>query len=83
MGFDRLGRVSFKHVHRTLDYLTNETETSPVMEALLQLTHIYRLLDKRQEFGLVSRMKVQPAHRPTRLDRHWVEVGEGVNNFIH
>lgn len=53
----RLGRVSFKHVLKTLDYLTNETETSPVTEALLQLKQLYRLLEKRQENRLVSRMK--------------------------
>lgn len=42
-----------------LDYMVNETETCPVTEALLQLNRIYRLLDKRQYHGLVSRMKVQ------------------------
>ncbi|KAM3868241.1 leucyl-cystinyl aminopeptidase [Diretmus argenteus] len=53
----RLGRVSFRHVLRLLSYVTNETQTAPVTEALLQLSTIYRLLDKRQEQGLVSRMK--------------------------
>lgn len=66
-GIDRLGRVSFKHVLKTLDYLTNETETSPVTEALLQLRKLYRLLEKRQENRLVSRMKVQPEHKGTRV----------------
>lgn len=61
----RLGRVSFKQVLKTLDYLANETETSPVTEALLQLKHIYQLLDKRQEQRLVSRMKVQADHKLT------------------
>lgn len=53
----RLGRVSFRHVLNLLNYLSNETETSPVTEALLQLNNIYRLLDKRQEHNLVARMK--------------------------
>ncbi|XP_076586255.1 leucyl-cystinyl aminopeptidase [Chaetodon auriga] len=53
----RLGRVSFLHVLNLLNYLSNETETSPVTEALLQLNNIYRLLDKRQEHSLVARMK--------------------------
>uniref|UniRef100_A0A4W6GA41 Leucyl/cystinyl aminopeptidase n=1 Tax=Lates calcarifer TaxID=8187 RepID=A0A4W6GA41_LATCA len=53
----RLGRVSFHQVLSLLNYMSNETETSPVTEALLQLSNIYRLLDKRQEHGLVSRMK--------------------------
>ncbi|XP_058492530.1 leucyl-cystinyl aminopeptidase [Solea solea] len=53
----RLGRVSFHQVLNHLYYMTNETETSPVTEALLQLQNIYRLLDKRQEVGLVARMK--------------------------
>ena len=38
--------------------MSKETETTPVMEALLQLNSIYRLLDKRQEYGLAARMKV-------------------------
>ncbi|XP_041855483.1 leucyl-cystinyl aminopeptidase [Melanotaenia boesemani] len=53
----RLGRVSFRQVLNLLNYMCNETETSPVTEALLQLNNIYRLLDKRQESGLVARMK--------------------------
>lgn len=55
---NRLGRVSFRQVLSLLNYMSNETETAPVTEALLQLNTIYRLLDKRQESGLVSRMKV-------------------------
>lgn len=62
---NRLGRVSFHQVLSLLNYMSNETETSPVTEALLQLSNIYRLLDKRQEHGLVSRMKVLHTH--TRL----------------
>ncbi|XP_062238076.1 leucyl-cystinyl aminopeptidase [Platichthys flesus] len=53
----RLGRVSFYQVLTLLKYMPNETETTPVMEALLQLNNIYRLLDKRQENGLAARMK--------------------------
>ncbi|XP_028269982.1 leucyl-cystinyl aminopeptidase [Parambassis ranga] len=53
----RLGRVSFHQVLNLLNYMLNETETAPVTEALLQLNRIYRLLDKRQELGLVARMK--------------------------
>ncbi|KAF1389074.1 hypothetical protein PFLUV_G00069690 [Perca fluviatilis] len=53
----RLGRVSFYQVLNLLTYMSNETESSPVTEALLQLNVIYRLLDKRQEDSLVSRMK--------------------------
>ncbi|KAF7660174.1 hypothetical protein LDENG_00286820 [Lucifuga dentata] len=54
----RLGRVSFRQVVNMLKYMTKETETAPVTEALLQLNTIYQLLDKRQEDGLVARMKV-------------------------
>uniref|UniRef100_A0A8C5DLK1 Aminopeptidase n=1 Tax=Gouania willdenowi TaxID=441366 RepID=A0A8C5DLK1_GOUWI len=53
----RLGRVSFQQVLNLLSYVSQETETSPVMEALFQLNTIYRLLDKRQESGLAARMK--------------------------
>ncbi|XP_040897337.1 leucyl-cystinyl aminopeptidase [Toxotes jaculatrix] len=53
----RLGRVSFRQVLKLLNYMSNETETPPVTEALLQLNTIYRLLDKRQEHVLVARMK--------------------------
>ncbi|KAI3372895.1 hypothetical protein L3Q82_023352, partial [Scortum barcoo] len=53
----RLGRVSFRQVLNLLRYMSNETETSPVTEALLQLNSINRLLDKRQEHVLVARMK--------------------------
>lgn len=53
----RLGRVSFFQVYHLLNYLSNETETTPVTEALLQLNTIYRLLDKHHEHGLVARMK--------------------------
>lgn len=42
--------------------MSSETETAPVTEALLQLSSLYRLLDKRQENGLVARMKVQHKH---------------------
>lgn len=55
---NRLGRVSFRQVLNLLKYMPTETETSPVTEALLQLKVIYQLLDKRQEHGLVARMKV-------------------------
>uniref|UniRef100_A0A672I5Q7 Aminopeptidase n=1 Tax=Salarias fasciatus TaxID=181472 RepID=A0A672I5Q7_SALFA len=40
-----------------LKYMSSETETAPVTEALLQLNSIYKLLDKRQESGLQARMK--------------------------
>lgn len=53
----RLGRVTFRQVLNLLNYISNETETSPVTEALLQLNVIYQLLDKRQEHSLVARMK--------------------------
>lgn len=53
----RLGRVSFSHVLNLMSYISNETETSPVTEALLQLNNVYLLLDKRQEYRLVARMK--------------------------
>uniref|UniRef100_A0A8C6PQ28 Aminopeptidase n=1 Tax=Nothobranchius furzeri TaxID=105023 RepID=A0A8C6PQ28_NOTFU len=53
----RLGRVSFRQVLNLLNYVSNETETSPVKEALLQLNSIHGLLDKRQEFDLAARMK--------------------------
>ncbi|XP_034728390.1 leucyl-cystinyl aminopeptidase [Etheostoma cragini] len=53
----RLGHVSFYDVLNMLKYMSNETESSPVTEALSQLNAIYRLLDKRQEDSLVARMK--------------------------
>ncbi|KAK2902180.1 leucyl-cystinyl aminopeptidase isoform X2 [Channa argus] len=53
----RLGRVSFRQVLNLLNYMSNETETAPVTEALLQLKCILRLLDKRQEQNLVARMR--------------------------
>uniref|UniRef100_A0A7N8WQT2 Leucyl/cystinyl aminopeptidase n=1 Tax=Mastacembelus armatus TaxID=205130 RepID=A0A7N8WQT2_9TELE len=53
----RLGRVSFHQVLNVLKYMSKETETSPVTEALLQLNIIYRLLDKRLEHDLAARMK--------------------------
>ncbi|CAK6970538.1 leucyl-cystinyl aminopeptidase isoform X2 [Scomber scombrus] len=58
----RLGRVSFHQVLNLLNYVSNEIETSPVTEALLQLNRIYRLLDKRQEQDLVARMREYIVH---------------------
>lgn len=71
----RLGRVSVRHVFNLLDYMTNETETTPVLEALLQLNNLYRLLDKRQEHTLVARMKVYILHQFGSLmnNQTWVE----------
>uniref|UniRef100_A0A8B9HUF8 Aminopeptidase n=1 Tax=Astyanax mexicanus TaxID=7994 RepID=A0A8B9HUF8_ASTMX len=54
----RLGKVSFRQVLNLFEYLKNETETAPLTEALAQLNHIFRLLDKRSELLLVSRMTV-------------------------
>ncbi|KAM8885150.1 leucyl-cystinyl aminopeptidase isoform 1-T1 [Spinachia spinachia] len=59
----RLGRVSFHQVLHLLKYMSNETHTSPVTEALLQLGVIYRLLDQRQEHRLVARMKSYILHQ--------------------
>uniref|UniRef100_A0AAY4BIF8 Leucyl/cystinyl aminopeptidase n=1 Tax=Denticeps clupeoides TaxID=299321 RepID=A0AAY4BIF8_9TELE len=53
----RLGKVSFRQVLNLLDYISNETEAAPITEALVQLEDIYRLLDKRQDLGLVARME--------------------------
>ncbi|XP_068616878.1 leucyl-cystinyl aminopeptidase [Brachionichthys hirsutus] len=53
----RLGRVSFGRVLNLLDYISKESETSPVTEALFQLNNILQLLDKRQEQHLVARVK--------------------------
>ncbi|KAF6729496.1 Leucyl-cystinyl aminopeptidase [Oryzias melastigma] len=53
----RQGRVSFERVLGLLNYTSKESETAPVTEALLQLSNIYRLLEKRQEFDLVSCVK--------------------------
>uniref|UniRef100_A0A3Q2Y4Q1 Aminopeptidase n=1 Tax=Hippocampus comes TaxID=109280 RepID=A0A3Q2Y4Q1_HIPCM len=53
----KLGRVSFRQVLSLLNYMTNETEASPIREALLQLNHIYQMLHKRYEQGLCARMK--------------------------
>ncbi|KAM6931008.1 leucyl-cystinyl aminopeptidase [Xenentodon cancila] len=58
----RLGRVPFYQVLNLLNYMSSETETAPVTEALLQLNNIYRLLDKRQESDLVARMKAYILH---------------------
>lgn len=54
----RSGKVSFRQVLNLMDYIRNETETAPLTEALLQLGQIYRLLDKRSELNLASRMTV-------------------------
>ncbi|KAM9858308.1 leucyl-cystinyl aminopeptidase [Aulostomus maculatus] len=53
----RRGHVTFRQVLNLLKYMSNETETAPVTEALLQLNSIYQLLSKRQEQGLVTRMR--------------------------
>uniref|UniRef100_A0A4W4FRU3 Aminopeptidase n=1 Tax=Electrophorus electricus TaxID=8005 RepID=A0A4W4FRU3_ELEEL len=53
----RLGKVSIIQVLNLLTYLKNETETAPLTEALRQLNHIYRLLGKRSDLFLVSRMR--------------------------
>ncbi|XP_056602424.1 leucyl-cystinyl aminopeptidase isoform X1 [Triplophysa dalaica] len=53
----RLGKVPFRLVLNLMDYIKNETETAPLTEALIQLNQIFRLLDKRSELHLVSRMK--------------------------
>ncbi|XP_060762990.1 leucyl-cystinyl aminopeptidase [Neoarius graeffei] len=52
----RLGKVSFRQVLNLLGYLKNETETAPLTEALTQLCSIYRLLEKRSDLYLVSKM---------------------------
>ncbi|XP_068460773.1 leucyl-cystinyl aminopeptidase [Clinocottus analis] len=59
----RLGRVSFHQVLNLLKYMSNETQTSPVTEALLQLNVFYQLLDKRQEHNLAARMKSYILHQ--------------------
>ncbi|KAJ8285500.1 hypothetical protein GJAV_G00027510 [Gymnothorax javanicus] len=53
----RLGKVPFHQVINLLEYLKKETETAPILEALLQLDRIYRLLDKKQDLMLATRMK--------------------------
>ncbi|XP_051551970.1 leucyl-cystinyl aminopeptidase-like [Myxocyprinus asiaticus] len=53
----RLGKVPFRQVLNLMEYISKETETAPLTEALFQLAQIYRLLDKRSELNLVSRMK--------------------------
>lgn len=67
---DRLGRVTFNQVLNLLSYMSNETETSPVLEALLQLNNIRQLLDKRQEYEIVARMKVHK-NTPTSTLTHF------------
>ncbi|XP_066509399.1 leucyl-cystinyl aminopeptidase-like [Hoplias malabaricus] len=52
----RLGKVSFRQILNLLVYLKNETEAAPLTEALTQLNHILRLLDKRSDLNLMSRM---------------------------
>lgn len=61
---NRLGRVSFGLVLNLLSYMSSETETAPVTEALLQLNTIYMLLDKRQEALLAARMRVLYIYTP-------------------
>uniref|UniRef100_A0A8C4I990 Aminopeptidase n=1 Tax=Dicentrarchus labrax TaxID=13489 RepID=A0A8C4I990_DICLA len=76
----RLGRVSFRHVLNLLNYISNETETSPVTEALLQLNKIYQLLDKRQEYSLVARMKTYILHHfGSLMDKQTWEEQESVS----
>lgn len=53
--------MSIQQVLNLTCYLVNETSTPPVTEALLQLNHIYRLLDKRGLLQLTARMKVRLA----------------------
>lgn len=84
-GVNRFGRVSFVQVRNLLNYMLNETETCPVMEALLQLNKIYRLLDKRQYGGLVSLMKVVhviPAVKQRNLPFVWANVTLTKNPFF-
>ncbi|KAJ8005705.1 hypothetical protein DPEC_G00120690 [Dallia pectoralis] len=71
----RLGRVSFGQVLNLLKYLTYETETAPLKEALSQIWSIYRLLDKRLELELVSRMKTYILHLfgPLMSSQDWGE----------
>uniref|UniRef100_A0A8C1MJ88 Leucyl-cystinyl aminopeptidase n=1 Tax=Cyprinus carpio TaxID=7962 RepID=A0A8C1MJ88_CYPCA len=52
----RSGKVSFRDVLNLMEYIRNETQTAPLTEALFQLGQIFRLLDKRSEFNLASRM---------------------------
>uniref|UniRef100_A0A8C2C7B4 Aminopeptidase n=1 Tax=Cyprinus carpio TaxID=7962 RepID=A0A8C2C7B4_CYPCA len=54
----RSGKVSFRDVLNLMEYIRNETQTAPLTEALFQLGQIFRLLDKRSEFNLASRMTV-------------------------
>ncbi|XP_035513792.1 leucyl-cystinyl aminopeptidase [Morone saxatilis] len=76
----RLGRVSFRHVLNLLNYISNETETSPVTEALLQLNKIYQLLDKRHEYSLVARMKTYILHHfGSLMDKQTWEEQESVS----
>uniref|UniRef100_A0A9J8BVG1 Leucyl/cystinyl aminopeptidase n=1 Tax=Cyprinus carpio carpio TaxID=630221 RepID=A0A9J8BVG1_CYPCA len=57
----RSGKVSFRDVLNLMEYIRNETQTAPLTEALFQLGQIFRLLDKRSEFNLASRMTVGTA----------------------
>ncbi|XP_049619789.1 leucyl-cystinyl aminopeptidase isoform X1 [Syngnathus scovelli] len=52
-----LGRVSLRQVFHLLKYMSNETEMSPVSEALLHLNHMYQMLNKRYEQDLAARLK--------------------------
>lgn len=54
----RLGKVSFRQVLNLLEYLKDEIETAPLTEALAQLRFIYRLIEKRSDLNLVSRLTV-------------------------
>ncbi|TRY95869.1 hypothetical protein DNTS_021398 [Danionella cerebrum] len=52
----RLDKLPFKQVLNLMEYIKNETETAPLTEALFQLAEIHRLLDKRSELNLASRV---------------------------
>ncbi|XP_063051181.1 leucyl-cystinyl aminopeptidase isoform X2 [Engraulis encrasicolus] len=53
----RLGKVTFRQVLSVLSYMSKETQTAPLTEALTQLMHILRMLEKRQDLFLVNRMQ--------------------------
>lgn len=50
--------MRFRQVLNVMEYIRNETETAPLTEALFQLGQIFRLLDKRSELNLASRLTV-------------------------
>uniref|UniRef100_UPI00398EAF21 leucyl-cystinyl aminopeptidase isoform X1 n=2 Tax=Pristiophorus japonicus TaxID=55135 RepID=UPI00398EAF21 len=51
------GKISVRKALSVTEYMKNESSTAPITETLLQLRHIYRLVQKRGMLLLAARMK--------------------------